>query len=238
MSSILFYVFLGLTLCYLVFFVLNSIFSFKNDAKLKKIFKILHSSFLLLSFTSIMIFFLPASRNLMRITLVFLILSLTGFSFAQDGTKKSFKYAGNILILLSLASLFELFLPSIRLTKISGTAFFLTIVLYALISVLLLFILFNITSLKKESFTAFFFFDSAKLLLSFILNFSALLTLIFDKTLYSVLFFAGTLILSVSFLFEIAGKLKNFSPRFSFFHTFFFTLALPILLSATGLMLI
>ena len=139
MSSILFYVFLSLTLFYLVFFILNSIFSFKNNAKLKKIFQILQSSFLLLSFTAIMIFFLPNSRNLMRITLSFLILSLTGFSFTQDGTKNSFKYTGNILILLSLAALFKLFLPSIRLTKISGIAFLLTIILYVLLSVLSLF---------------------------------------------------------------------------------------------------
>ena len=238
MSSILFYVFLSLTLFYLVFFILNSIFSFKNNAKLKKIFEILQSSFLLLSFTAIMIFFLPNSRNLMRITLSFLILSLTGFSFSQDGTKNSFKYTGNILILLSLAALFKLFLPSIRLTKISGIAFLLTITLYVLLSVLSLFIIFNVTSVKKESVTPLLFFDSAKLLFSFVLNFSALLTLIFDKTLYSIIFFAGTFILLISFLFEVAERLKDFSARFSFFRTFLFTLALPILLSASVFMLI
>ena len=218
MSSILFYVFLSLTLFYLVFFILNSIFSFKNNAKLKKIFQILQSSFLLLSFTAIMIFFLPNSRNLMRITLSFLILSLTGFSFTQDGTKNSFKYTGNILILLSLAALFKLFLPSIRLTKISGIAFLLTITLYVLLSVLSLFIIFNVTSVKKESVTPLLFFNSAKL--------------------YSIIFFAGTFILLISFLFEVAERLKDFSARFSFFRTFLFTLALPILLSASVFMLI
>ena len=102
----------------------------------------------------------------------------------------------------------------------------------------ILFIIFNVTSVKKESVTPLLFFDSAKLLLSFVLNFFALLTLIFDKTLYSILFFAGTFILLISFLFEVAERLKDFSAHFSFFRTFLFTLALPILLSASVFMLI